>query len=46
MGAGEHPDPDYEVHTDVLPLPGIQVVCRLDRLPIILIYPVGRPPVR
>jgi predicted SAM-dependent methyltransferase len=33
IGAGERPDPDYEVHTDVLPLPGIQLVCRLDRLP-------------
>ena len=33
IGAGEKPSPDYEVHTDVLPLPGIQVLCRLDRLP-------------
>jgi hypothetical protein len=33
IGAGERPDPGYEVHTDVLPLPGIQVVCHLDRLP-------------
>ena len=33
IGAGERPDPDYEVHTDVLPLPGIQVLCHLDRLP-------------
>jgi predicted SAM-dependent methyltransferase len=33
IGAGERPDPDYELHTDVLPLPGIQLVCRLDRLP-------------
>jgi predicted SAM-dependent methyltransferase len=33
IGAGEHPDPDYDIHTDVLPLPGIQVLCRLDRLP-------------
>jgi ubiquinone/menaquinone biosynthesis C-methylase UbiE len=33
IGAGERPDPGYEVHTDVLPLPGIQVLCRLDRLP-------------
>ncbi len=33
IGAGERPDPDYEIHTDVLPLPGLQLVCRLDRLP-------------
>ena len=33
IGTGERPSPDYEVHTDVLPLPGIQVVCHLDRLP-------------
>ena len=33
IGAGEHPDPAYDLHTDVLPLPGIQVRCRLDRLP-------------
>ena len=33
IGAGEHPHADYEVHTDVLALPGVEVVCRLDRLP-------------
>ena len=33
IGAGEHPHPDYDVHVDVLPLPGIHVVCHLDRLP-------------
>jgi predicted SAM-dependent methyltransferase len=33
IGAGEHPDAGYEVHTDVLPLEGITVLCRLDRLP-------------
>jgi predicted SAM-dependent methyltransferase len=33
VGAGEHPHPGYEVHTDLLPLPGIAVVCRIDRLP-------------
>jgi predicted SAM-dependent methyltransferase len=33
IGAGEHPDPAYDLHADVLPLPGIQVRCRLDRLP-------------
>ncbi len=33
IGAGEHPDAGYQVHTDVLPLAGIGVLCRLDRLP-------------
>ena len=33
IGAGEHPHPGYEVYTDLLPLPGIQVVCCLDALP-------------
>lgn len=33
MGAGEHPDGGYDVHTDILRLPGIDVVCRLDQLP-------------
>ena len=33
IGAGEHPEPAYDLHTDLLPLPGIQVRCRLDRLP-------------
>jgi predicted SAM-dependent methyltransferase len=33
IGAGEHPHPDYEVHVDVLPLPGIDAVCHLERLP-------------
>jgi predicted SAM-dependent methyltransferase len=33
IGAGEHPREDYQIHTDILPLPGIDVVCRLDRLP-------------
>jgi predicted SAM-dependent methyltransferase len=33
IGAGEHPDPGYDVHTDLLPLSGIEVVCRQDRLP-------------
>jgi hypothetical protein len=32
-GAGERPDPGYEIHTDVLPLAGTQLVCRLDWLP-------------
>ena len=33
IGAGEHPDPNYDVHVDLLPLPGIAAVCHLDRLP-------------
>lgn len=33
IGAGEHPHPGYELHTDLLPLPGIEIVCRLDALP-------------
>jgi ubiquinone/menaquinone biosynthesis C-methylase UbiE len=33
IGAGEYPDPAYDLHTDLLPLPGIEVVCRLDELP-------------
>jgi len=33
IGAGEHPHPDYRVHVDVLSLPGIDVVCRMDCLP-------------
>jgi SAM-dependent methyltransferase len=33
IGAGEHPDGRYDVHTDVLALPGIEAVCRLDHLP-------------
>lgn len=33
IGAGEHPQPSYDLHTDTLPLPGIDIVCRLDVLP-------------
>jgi predicted SAM-dependent methyltransferase len=33
VGAGERPHQGYDVHTDVLPLPHIEVVCRQDRLP-------------
>lgn len=33
IGAGEKPHPDYDVHTDILPLPGIDVICRVDQLP-------------
>jgi predicted SAM-dependent methyltransferase len=37
IGAGEHPHPDYHVHTDVLPLPHIECVCQMDVVP----YPAG-----
>ena len=33
IGAGEHPHPEYDVYVDVLALPGIDVVCHLERLP-------------
>lgn len=33
IGAGEKPHPDYEVHTDLLALPGIEVRCQVDALP-------------
>lgn len=33
IGAGERPDPGFDIHADVLPLPGIDVVCRMDALP-------------
>ena len=33
IGAGERPHPAYDLHTDILPLPGIDIVCRLDALP-------------
>ena len=33
IGAGERPHPDYEVHVDLLALPGIEVRCAVDRLP-------------
>ena len=33
VGAGERPHPDYDVHVDVMTLPGIHVRCHLDRLP-------------
>ena len=33
LGAGEKPADGYQVHTDVLPLPDIEVVCRIDSLP-------------
>jgi predicted SAM-dependent methyltransferase len=33
IGAGERPHPDYDLHVDLLPLPGIGVRCAVDRLP-------------
>jgi predicted SAM-dependent methyltransferase len=33
VGAGEKPHPDYDLHLDILPLPDIEVLCLLDRLP-------------
>ena len=33
IGAGEKPHPGYDVHVDLLPLPDIEVICRIDQLP-------------
>lgn len=33
MGAGEHPEAGYDVHTDILALDDIEVVCNMDELP-------------
>lgn len=33
IGAGEHPHESYEIHADILPLPHIELICRLDALP-------------
>jgi SAM-dependent methyltransferase len=33
LGAGEKPHPDYDIHLDLLPLPDIEVISRVDRLP-------------
>jgi predicted SAM-dependent methyltransferase len=33
IGAGEKPHPDYDLHVDLLALPGIAVRCAVDRLP-------------
>jgi predicted SAM-dependent methyltransferase len=33
IGAGENPHPDYDLHVDLLALPGIGVRCAVDRLP-------------
>lgn len=32
IGAGEHPHPDYHVHTDILPLPHVEYVGPMDRI--------------
>ncbi|MDQ3887158.1 MAG: methyltransferase domain-containing protein [Actinomycetota bacterium] len=34
IGAGENPHPDYDVHLDILPLPDIEVISWIDRLPL------------
>lgn len=33
VGSGEYPDAGYDVHVDILALPGVTVVCAMDRLP-------------
>ena len=33
IGSGEFPDDGYDVHVDILTLPGVAVVCAMDRLP-------------
>lgn len=33
IGAGEYPDPAFDIHVDLLRLPGIDLVCRMDELP-------------
>ncbi len=33
IGAGERPDCRFDIHADVLALPGIEVVCHMDHLP-------------
>ncbi len=33
IGAGEKPHPDYDIHLDILPLPDIEVISWIDRLP-------------
>lgn len=33
IGAGEKPHPDYDLHVDMLALPGIDVRCAVDGLP-------------
>lgn len=32
IGAGEHPDLSFEIHTDILQLPHIELVCPMDRI--------------
>ena len=33
IGAGKKPHPNYDIHLDLLPLPDIEVISRVDRLP-------------
>lgn len=33
IGSGERPHPDYDLHVDMLGLPGVDVRCAVDRLP-------------
>jgi predicted SAM-dependent methyltransferase len=33
IGAGEKPHPGYDIHVDILPLPDIEVISRIDQLP-------------
>ena len=33
IGSGERPHPDYDLHVDVLPLPGVAVRCGIEALP-------------
>lgn len=33
IGCGEYPDAGYDIHVDILALPGVTVVCAMDRLP-------------
>jgi SAM-dependent methyltransferase len=33
IGAGERPHPEYDLHVDMLALPGIALRCAVDRLP-------------
>lgn len=34
IGAGENPDPSYDIHSDILPLPHIELVCPMDKIPV------------
>jgi len=33
VGSGEFPSPGYDIRVDVIPLPFVDVVCRMDELP-------------